>query len=146
MIGGTTNVAIGGSFADGASNAARIMLMNEMGNVVMDRLTRMAMRQGSYVNTSADNAAFGMRPDDPAQVKQLADTVMLFGIFPVAAPVATTLGVSLHILAGRIESSYNKALIIDATTIFGSNVFGGSLPANAVMYGTGILMENPPSK
>ncbi len=109
MIGGTTNVAMGGSFADGASNAARIMLMNDMGNVVMDRLTRMAMGQEPYVNTSADNAAFGLRPDNPnsINVNQLAHNTA----------AQTSLAAALTASAATIPTPASPELMFMATVL-----------------------------
>lgn len=141
MYGGASSVAMGGSFSDGASNAARIMLLNDMGNVVNDRLTRMAMGQEPYVNTSADNAAYGSRPDNAQQIKQLGDTVMAIGVIPPLAPVALTAGVLIHLSATKVDLSYGQALGIDMVVYAGSNALGGNLPANVFMYIGGMAME-----
>ncbi len=124
MYGGAVSVAMGGSFSDGASNAARIMLMSEMGNVVNDKLTRMAMQGGGkYVSAkSATNEAVGYGVRGTTTVEKLEIASGTLGVLGFAFAPFKALSVAIDALS--FGTSAGHSYVTNDPTSFTGHLAG----------------------
>jgi len=139
MVGGTTNAAMGGSFADGASNATRIMLMNEVGEFVRDALTwevaRDHYRGKSGGTITIDAGGLYVLRTSPYNAKNKATGIVVGPWDAWAVHGNVTLHLRVDGTVGIYNAPYDfnliggfRHIIRDTETYWGGKINGSGVP------------------
>jgi len=144
LVGGVSASLMGGDFNVGFRTAAFNRLFNHEAGKLFGPPSSKALKQ-------ADEAAFGMRPDNPQDFEDLGDALSTAALAPALAPAAGPLGILSHLFAAHLKGDeITSSLVIDALSMYATRVakyigFGDGA-AGTIGYTTGEIGKINPNE